>query len=314
MKLKTINAVICKKFDAWTETITDPVFKQRVRDNTVCTGGAIASMLLNEKPNDFDFYFKDHTTAEMAAKYYVAQFLATHPKPTMGSGGECEIFVQSVADLEQPGLLRVQIVVKSVGVASDNGDEGYAYCEGRPATEAANYVAQVLDTDREPKETEKESKDKAYTARFLSGNAISLRDDVQVVIRFYGAPEEIHANYDFVHATNYWTSWERQVTVKNEALLALMNKELRYIGSRYPLCSLFRVRKFLDRGFKITAGQLLKIAVNLQKYNLLDLAVLESQLTGVDVAYFLQLIDTLKQKGDTKVDENYLMELIDAML
>lgn len=314
MKLKTINSIICRKFDAWVETITDATLRQRVKDNTICTGGAICSMLLNEEVNDFDFYFKDFETAKLAAEYYVRKFLDTHPKPQMGSGKECEIFVKTEADLEQENLQRVKIVVKSVGVANADADNtGYEHYESRPADEAAQYIAKVLDTEPEPKPAEKPDPKTAYAPIFLSANAISLRNDVQVVIRFYGDPEQIHANYDFVHATNYWTSWDRSVHCNQSALLAIMNKDLRYIGSRYPLCSLFRARKFMDRGWKITAGQLLKIAVNMQRYNLLDIGVLESQLTGVDVAYFTQVIDALKEKNESKVDETYLMQLIDRL-
>jgi hypothetical protein len=44
--------------------------------------------------------------------------------------------------------------------------------------------------------------------------------------------------------------------------------------------------------------------------------VLEEQLTGVDTAYFRQLLDSLKEKSDAtgKVDETYLMDLIDRIV
>jgi len=311
MKLKTINSILCKKFDSWVETITDVELRKQVKGNTICTGGAIASMLLNEEINDFDFYFRDFETTLAVAKYYVGKFKA-NPPPKFGSGGEVEIRVDTKPDTEQTGKQRVIVVVKSVGVASSEGEEGYEYFESQPDGQATEYVAQVLDNVEEEKK--KKSEKPTYHPRFLSANAISLSDDIQVVVRFYGEPTEIHTNYDYVHVTNFWTSWDRIVTVNQAALLSLMNKDLRYVGSRYPLCSLFRMRKFIGRGWKITAGQVLKIAVNLQHYNLLDIAVLEEQLTGVDVAYFNDLIRRLQEKGnDTSVDEAYLSELIDKL-
>jgi len=311
MKLKTINSIICRKFDAWLESIEDPVFKALAKDNTVCTGGAIASMLLNEDVNDFDLYFRDYETTKAAAHYYVARFKA-NPPPKFRGGHNVDIRVDEVEDREQAGLKRIRVIVKSAGTASSEGDEGYAYFEGQPDGEAASYIASVLDNVEEGKKAKPEKP--SYRPVFLSTNAISLSDDVQIVVRFYGEPEQIHANYDYVHVTNYWTSWQRRVTVNQAALLSLMNKDLRYVGSRYPLCSLFRMRKFIKRGWHITAGQVLKMAVNLQKYNLLDIAVLEEQLTGVDVAYFNDLISRLQDKSqDTKVDEAYLAELIDKL-
>ncbi len=320
MKPKVINSILCKKFDAWVATITDPEFAERVRSNTICTGGAITSMLLGEMPNDYDFYFRDYQTTKMAADYYLSQFLADHPKPQMGTGNDCEMYVDVSADLEQVGMMRVKIVVKSVGVASKASGKDYQYFEGTSGEEAAEYIAKVTDGEvepsdiAEPKKGKSEPNDKAYTAKYLTSNAITLRDSVQIVLRFYGEPAQIHSNYDFVHATNVWTSWDRQLTFNTDALLATINKELRYVGSKYPLASLFRVRKFMKRGWTITAGQMLRIAVNLQQYNLCDVAVLESQLTGVDVAYFNQLIAEVKKVGAERVDSTYIMQLIESMV
>lgn len=325
MKLRTINSILCKKFDAWVATIGDEAVRKLVEKNTICTGGAIASMLLNEDINDFDFYFRDFETVNAVARYYVRKFLE-NPPPKFASGGDTKVYVDAVEDAEAPGKQRVRVVVKSVGVASTEGDEGYKYFEGQPDGEEAEYVEKVMENGEKAKETgDKEAKPK-YRVVFLSANAISLSDDVQLVVRFYGEPEAIHANYDYLHVTNFWTSWDRTVTVRKDALLSLMNKDLRYVGSRYPLCSLFRMRKFIQRGWKITAGQVLKIAVNLQKYNLLDLATLEEQLTGVDVAYFNDLVERLKKAeqekgtaedavaaGKFSVDEAYLAQLVDKL-
>jgi len=316
MKLKTINSIICRKFDAWCESITDEQTCEMVKKNTVCTGGAIASMLMNEEVNDFDFYFRDFETVRAVAHYYVDQFKNNPPPRFADKIKETEIYVDISEDKAQMGMMRAKVIVKSVGVASSEGDDGYKYFEGQPDGEAAQYIEKVLDNAEEAKSATKEkSKEKPkYRPVFLSANAISLSDDVQVVVRFYGEPDQIHANYDYVHVTNYWTSWDRKVAVNQAALLSLMNRDLRYVGSKYPLCSLFRMRKFIKRGWNITAGQVLKMAVNLQQYNLMDVAVLEEQLTGVDVAYFNDLIKRLRENGsDTKVDENYLAELIDKL-
>lgn len=148
---------------------------------------------------------------------------------------------------------------------------------------------------------------------FLSTNAISLSHKVQLVTRFYGEPDQIHENYDFVHCTNYYTNWDGNLVLRPAALEALLARDLRYVGSRYPLCSLIRTRKFIQRGWKISAGQFLKIAMNLQKFNLGDVAVLQDQLTGVDSYYFTQVIDALKARDEKVVDTAYLVELIDRL-
>jgi len=307
MKAKTINAIISGKIKAWTDHIDDPKVKDAVEKNTICTGGCIASMLLNEKVNDFDFYFRTREAAMIVASYYVEQF-KKNPSPKFKGGDKTvQIYIDDKAED------RVKIVVKSAGIASEESTAQYEYFEARPDERGGEYVAEVLDQS-EQEEAEPTPDDKPqYRPVFLSANAITLANGVQLVTRFYGEPEAIHANYDFVHVMNYWTSWDRKVVLKPEALEALLTKELRYVGSKYPLCSIIRVRKFIARGWTINAGQILKMAMNLQTFNLLDLAVLEEQLTGVDVAYFLDVIERLKAKDPTKVDGAYLIEIIDRM-
>lgn len=306
MKRKTINAIISGKFTDWLKSITGESIKAAVEKNTICTGGCIASMLLNEKVNDFDFYFRNRETALAVARYYVEKFKA-NPPPRFADGKEVDIRVDDSADD------RVKIIVKSAGIAAEENQAQYEYFESRPDERGGEYVAEVLD-QAEPENAADAPNDKPkYRPVFLSGNAITLANGVQLIIRFYGEPEEIHKNYDFIHVTNHWTSWDKKVDLKPEAIEALITKELRYVGSKYPLCSLIRVRKFVARGWTINAGQILKIAMNLQQFDLNDLAALEEQLTGVDVAYFLDVIERLKSKDASKVDTAYLVEIIDRM-
>lgn len=94
-----------------------------------------------------------------------------------------------------------------------------------------------------------------------------------------------------------------------------MSKELKYIGSKYPICSIIRLRKFLKREFTITAGHLLKICYQISELNLSDPKVLEEQLIGVDAAYFNEIITKLKESltPEGKINNCYLFELIDKI-
>lgn len=300
MKTKTINAVICKKFDEWIATIEDEAVRKLVNKNSILTGGAIASMLLRQPVNDFDFYFKDKETTAAIARYYVEKFKA-HPPKNFKQGQPVTIYVKDDDD-------RVRIFIKSAGVASDVPDQpAYQYFESQPPEATEEYASKVL----EVKEDKEEKPD--YRPVFLSDNSISLSGDVQMVIRFYGTPEVIHENYDFVHATNYWTSWDRKVVLRPEALECLLTKELRYIGSKYPICSIVRARKFIQREWTINAGQILKICFQINALDLENYEVLREQLTGMDVAYFAQVLNELKSKDASKIDTAYLVEIIDRI-
>lgn len=313
MKAKTIQSILRKKFNQWVATIEDEPLRNRVKEGSFITGGAIASMLLGDEVNDFDVYFRSKETVVAVAEYYVARF-----KPQLKSGIPCEIYVRQ----DEEG--RVTIVVKSAGIASEAGtDKPYQYFEGRPAEEGGGYVSEVMqdsggiedlyeETEKAALQTEDDGKPK-YRPVFLSTNAITLSHRLQLVLRFYGEPEEVHKNYDFVHCTNYWTSWDDKLTLRAEAMESLLTRELRYVGSKYPVCSIIRLRKFLGRRWTINAGQILKMLLQVGELKLTDPNVLRDQLTGVDSAYFCDLLAKAHDKDPDKIDTAYLVEIIDRM-
>jgi len=281
MNRKVIKSVLSKKFNAWADSIWDEDVKKLIKDNSIITGGAIASMFLNEKVSDYDIYFKNKETALAIAKYYINQF-NEHKK----SKHE----VQYNND-------RIKIYIKSKGIAEIEDDN-----------------SSKIDLDSKQKNNKKLT---AYRPIFLTDNAITLSNKVQLIIRFWGKPGEIHKNYDFVHCSNYWTSWNNQLTTNIQALEALLSRELKYVGSKYPVCSIVRIRKFIKRGFHINAGQMLKIMFQISKLDLSNIDILEEQLTGVDVAYFMELIKALrceKEKNpEFEVDDSYISGIIDKI-
>lgn len=288
MKSKTIRAIIARKVKQWTDTIEDETVRKAAERGTIVTGGCIASMLLGEPVNDFDVYFTDQATAELVGGYYVTKFvkLTGHPMMLDSSNGRVRIVTDSGHRGETAGSVAIE----------DNGEIEDLY-DG--LTEQAMEVV----SDGEPQ----------FRPVFMSTNAITLSDKIQLVLRFYGNPDKIHENYDFVHCTNYWTSFEGKLVLRQPALEAILARELKYVGSKYPICSVIRLRKFIKRGWVVNAGQILKMMMQISEMDLTDPAVLEDQLTGVDSAYFSHMIKELKEKDPDKVNFCYLVEIIDRM-
>lgn len=292
---KTIKKILNIKLAEWINSIEDESVKKLVKENTIVTGGCIASMLLGEKVKDFDIYFRDHETALRVTEYYVAQFIKLHPEYAKGG--------IKIEESES----RIKIVVQSQGVASGDPDA---------TSEPFEDVYDVLEEADDVALPESVAKAK-YVPVFLSSNAITLSDKVQIVVRFFGEAEEIHKNYDFVHCTNFYDYRKRELDLKPEALEALLSRTLVYQGSLYPVCSIIRTRKFLKRGWNINAGQYLKMAFQVSELNLNDLSILEDQLVGVDSAYFTQVImnlqDRKKDNPNFNFDNQYLVSIIDKI-
>jgi hypothetical protein len=315
LKSKTIKSIIRRKLDMWLDTIKDEELRALCRKEAVVTGGCISSMLLGQKVNDFDVYFRTKETVRRVADYYVKQFKGR--KKAQG-GVEYDCYVEELKDTQ--GRDRVRIVVKSAGVANAGQSSDYQYFEQMADHDAGQYVAEAFDPLSDVKDIADGIKDELakmqcepYAAAFLSSNAISLNGKIQLVLRFYGDPDQIHESYDFVHCMNYYESGTSSLTLRPEALEALLSKTLVYKGSQYPLCSVIRSRKFVERGWRINAGQYLKMAMLISTLDLTDHITLEEQLTGVDVAYFAEVIAKIKDKDPEKVDAAYLTEIIDRM-
>lgn len=287
-KAKTVKAVIAKKLNQWFLTIADESVRKLAQEHTIVTGGCIASMLLGEKINDFDIYFSNRETVIAIAKYYVDQFNSSHGKQlSVGDDGT-----------------RIRIL-------TENGHRSETAGDITTIQDPGHIEDAYEEAEQKALQTEDEIPD--YRPVFMSTNAITLSNKIQLVLRFYGSPDTIHENYDFVHCTNYFTSKDGHLELRPKALESLLSRELRYVGSKYPLCSLIRLRKFIKRHWSVNAGQILKMVMQISELDLTSLAVLEDQLTGVDVAYFLQVIDALKEKDPEKVNAAYLVEIINRM-
>ena len=314
LKTKTIKSILRRKIDAWLETIDDEALRAQCKRDAIVTGGCIASMLLGEKVSDFDIYFRDYSTTVNVANYYLKKFEEARKQR---GGIPIKIYVEELRDVHNEA--RVRYVVKSAGVESVDGGSNYDYFEGRPDHEADDYVSEIYDDPGEiadlvdDVQERLETNDTDYRPVFLSSNAITLSGRIQLILRFHGTPDDIHKNYDFTHCTNHWQSSDNELTLRPEALQALLSRTLIYQGSRYPVCSLFRLRKFIKRGWTINAGQILKIAMQISALDLNNINVLEDQLTGVDAAYFEQILQRCRENDGDRIESAYLVEIINRM-
>jgi len=299
MRDKVINKILTNKFNKWIGSFKDLVLRETVRKDSIITGGCITSLLLKEKPNDYDIYFTNQETAYLVARHYISLFREKNKDKA-----------ETMAVRKEDD--RARIFIRSSGSASETSSrEGYRYFEqldpGSP--ESQQFVEDLMVAAKENKD---EKNKEEYRPVFITSNAITLSNDIQLIFRFYGTPEEIHKNYDFIHCTNYWTPTDGLVLNK-DALFSTISKELNYIGSRYPLSSLFRLRKFQSRGWHYNLGQVLKIAMQLNELDLKNESVLQDQLIGVDVFYFKELLERIKKDGIKDVDSIYISQLIDKI-
>lgn len=320
MKGKNIKTHLKRKIGDWIANINDQTVKDAILENAIITGGAIVSLLQDEKPRDYDIYFRNEESLKLVAEYYVKKYIEAN-KEKFEEEGLCPSVQRCYWNEERKvwSVLgensskrddeRIRVFIRSVGAVGVDYEP-----HGETDSQYRRAMAQIgEELKKNPKASIGELP--AYSPIFITNNAITLKDDVQIILRFYGSPEEIHKNYDFVHCTSYWTSWDNELVMPARALEAIINKELYYVGSKYPLCSIIRSRKFLKRGWHIDAGQYVKMVLQLNALDLKNLHVFEEQLIGVDSAYFSAVINKVNelQEDRVKVDERYLIKLINEV-
>ncbi len=283
MQVKSIKKIIASKLEEWLESIEDESLRKKVRKNILLSGGSITSLLQQQEVNDYDIYLKDMDVLLELTKYYTKDI----PNVEILDGRNKAKYKE-----ERDYEIEDDQSKRTVAIRTLRDDQIKLYLP---------TGGLKINND----------KDKKYQVVFLSPNAISLSDNIQIVIRFHGDNEAIHKTFDFIHATNYFT-FDDGLVLNVEALTSIMSKTLRYQGSLYPLTSIIRIKKFLNRGWNISAGEMLKIMFQISELDLTNPDVLEEQLIGVDIAYFGTLVNILR---DTKheMSSHYLNTIIDRV-
>lgn len=287
MNEKTIKGALTRKIRSWIDSIEDKKVRELCEENTIVTGGSIVSMLTGENVNDYDIYFRDIETTYAVSKYYFDKI-------------DCE-------KDDQDCVIKLEDRVKT-------------FINSRGFLKAKKSKINVSEDGEESVENKDNEKPK-YLPSFITSNAISLTDKIQIITRFFGSPEEIHKNFDFIHCHCYYDFKEKDLVLPQKALLSILTKRLRYYGSKYPVCSIFRLRKFIKRGWKINAGEIFKMCFQVSELDLTDVKVLEEQLIGVDTQYFVWFVNELKNKQavceelgqEFRIDYGYIKEMIDAL-
>ena len=374
MRIKNIEARCHKKLMDWTNTLPDTL-RSRVAENCIIAGGAIASLLKDTEPKDYDVYLTDGDVLKDLAQHYIEMFCQDPPARFVNSKvtnvclntrptdpawyrywndhiREDTPKDPNAIDPSMPEHPRYRIWIQSAGAASATEEqETYNYFEGCPDNATTLYIqslrnVQPTEEGKETKTTrllnaeldalaEEATEDDAeaepieigaaskkgllrdkYVPVFLTDNCISLSGGVQIVIRFWGRPGYILNSFDFLHTKQYY-QLHFGLVLNQTALESLLTNELRYTGSYYPVCSLFRLRKFLSRGMTVSAGTILQIAMDVAELNLTDIPVLYEQLIGVDAAYFIDFLHRLAKVKEAepnfKFDKCYLMQLVDEV-
>lgn len=120
--------------------------------------------------------------------------------------------------------------------------------------EAANVVKEYF-------KSKMQHKDLKYKVKAITDNAVTLDNKIQLITAFTGSPSEVASNFDWAHIKSYYT-FNEGLKLCDDLYRLIVEKELVYTGSVYPLSSLFRLKKYIRKGWNVSNATILHVALD----------------------------------------------------
>jgi len=155
------------------------------------------------------------------------------------------------------------------------------------------------------------------TPALVTPAATTFRIDgclVQCIQKVHGEPHDVLELFDFTIISAAYRPADRAFILHDDFLRDLAARRLIYIPGDYPISSLWRIKKYLARGFKIPATELIRLALTIHGIKLETYEDLRAQLEGIDMLFLKTLIDSVAAKGNATCDVREAINYIDEVL
>lgn len=261
------------------ETAPDEI-REKIRGKFFLAGGTLSSILTNEEVNDYDIYFTEYEALDAYMKAIAKKYDDITWKPR---------YVYRNSN-NKNGEVTITTTVMDVSddlyLQGVSNDPNYSSCDD---------------------------------SIFISENAVTFENKFQVIFRFIGEPEVITEQFDFDHCCAYIKhECNKGLVVPNHTIKSLMTKELKVRGTKYPIDTIHRSRKYIERGYTLDIVEMLKLVMAINDLSLRDTMVFRDQMIGIDALYLRAFIETI-DSGDVEIGNSesifdILREAYDAHL
>ena len=137
--------------------------------------------------------------------------------------------------------------------------------------------------------------------------------EVQVITRFTGSPEEILNTFDFTCVMGLWNFREGKFYAHEFFLRDVARRRLVYSNkSQYPICALYRTKKYVERGYDFPGSTLVAISLAIHSLQLNTYKDLKDQLLGIDTSMFKEITENMDLDKKFEADE-FVQDWFDVM-
>lgn len=151
--------------------------------------------------------------------------------------------------------------------------------------------------------------DNAITFKRRNGRRIYK---AQLITRFTGNVADILNTFDFTVCQGIYDFAENVFGFSDRFWTDLAKKRLVYVGSsQYPICALYRTKKYQDKGFYLPGSTVMHIALSIIRLKITNYKELKEQLMGIDTMFLQGLLS--QSKFDDRLPVNYGEFLVEAL-
>lgn len=162
----------------------------------------------------------------------------------------------------------------------------------------------VLDAKKDKKTVETDS-----ALSLMVGNR-----RLQLIKCVTGTPNKIIDGFDFTICQGAFHI-QSGFTFGDDFFRHLAQRRLVFnIKAGFPICSLYRARKFMKRGFSMSGIEIIKMGLAIQNLKIDTYADLRKQLMGIDTLFLKDLTDSLKGEEEKKFDLDEFLFMMEKHL
>lgn len=134
----------------------------------------------------------------------------------------------------------------------------------------------------------------------------------QLICCLFGKPEQVIQAFDFTCCMGAWIPRTNEFELDPLFLKHCSQRRLVFNpNAKFPICSLWRAFKFIQRGWKMPAVESIKLALSIHHLNIADRKELKRQLLGIDTLFLKEMTDALAISGNLPYD---YMEAVDFIM
>jgi hypothetical protein len=137
------------------------------------------------------------------------------------------------------------------------------------------------------------------------------------MVEMMGEVRDVLEKFDFTICMGAYDFHGEGMLLHPDFLRHIAQRRLVFnINSGYPICALFRTRKFMARGYKMSGVEALKIGLRIEKLGMTTMADLRKQMMGIDTMFLRELTDALNkpEEAEKKYEFDKAMQMIEECL